>query len=335
MRTGISDPGRSKLSSGAPAAGTSGPDSFDPIPPPRSVCTRPAETCGRRHAETDFRIPVAARPAEHHPSTCSGIDFVKGALAQALQLLAHGMTPFVTERLRAAYGPEWHRRVATAPNSPPAPPADPDSWDAHTVLLLMWDHWNRAFRHDLTFTERCLVSELREYRNRWAHQQAFTERDTYRCLDSIARLLASVDSPAAASVEELRRESLHRLHDEELVETRPPERDLFTAGVTAVCGIILAVTVLKFFPTGYAWGFAALTVLVFTRLVLKMLQPITVVTGGPRQCSECSRVYYGNVCPYCEPSRPVPQPVPRPEPLPNDSSGPERTAARQTTAGRC
>ncbi len=222
---------------------------------------------------------------------------MKGTISTALDLLANGLAPFVTDRLRHALGDDWIKRSSVAQN---ITSASPSAWDAHVVLVLMWDHWNQVFRHDLTFVERSLVSELREYRNRWAHQRQFNERDTYRCLDGIERLLRAVGSPRASSVDELRRESLQRLHDNELVESNRISRDWFTAGVTSVCGIVLAVAIVLFFPKGFAVALAALILLVFGRLVYRMTRPTIVITTGPRQCFECSRVFYGDSCPYCE-----------------------------------
>jgi hypothetical protein len=211
--------------------------------------------------------------------------------------MAKGLTPFVVERLRNALGEDWQKRSSVVQS---ITSADPANWDAHVVLVLMWDHWNHVFRHDLTFVERCLVSELREYRNRWAHQRSFNERDTYRCLDGIERLLHAVGSPIGPQVDELRRESLQRLHDDELVDSDSSSRDWFTAGVTTVCGGVLSAAIVLFFPKGFAVPLTVLLLLVFGRLVYRMTRPTFVITAGPRQFSECSRVFYGDVCPYCE-----------------------------------
>ena len=45
--------------------------------------------------------------------------------------------------------------------------------------------------------ERSLVSELRENRNAWAHQEPFSGEDTIRMLDSAQRLLTAVSSKQA------------------------------------------------------------------------------------------------------------------------------------------
>ena len=222
---------------------------------------------------------------------------MKGTISSALDLLAKGLAPFVVDRLRSALGDDWLKRNSVAHN---ITSADPARWDAHVVLVLMWEHWNQVFRHDLSFVERSLVSELREYRNRWAHQRDFNERDTYRCLDGIERLLHAVDSTSAPLVDELRRESLQRLHDNEVVEPNGSDRDWFTGAVTAVCGVVLAVAVVLFFPKGFSMALGALILLVFGRLVYRMTRPTFIITTGPRQCFECTRVFYGDGCPYCE-----------------------------------
>lgn len=222
---------------------------------------------------------------------------MKGTISSALDLLAKGLAPFVVDRLRNSFGDDWLKRNSVAHCITSVEPAH---WDAQVVLVLMWDHWNQVFRHDLTFVERSLVSELREYRNRWAHQREFNERDTYRCLDGIERLLHAVGSPSAPAVDELRRESLHRLHDNELVESNRSAQDWFTGAVTAVCGVILSFAVMLFFPKGFSVALAALIILVFGRLVYRMTRPTIIIKTGPRQCFECSRVFYGDGCPYCE-----------------------------------
>ncbi len=221
---------------------------------------------------------------------------MKGTIATALDLMAKGLSPFVVERLRKALGDDWLKQISVAHN---ITVVDPCSWDAHVVLVLMWDHWNQVFRHELSFVERSLVSELREYRNRWAHQRMFSERDTYRCLDSVERLLHAVGSTVAPLVDELRRESLQRLHDNELVKPSRSGQDWFAGAMTAVCGVILAITVSLFFPKEFSVALAGLIILVFGRLVYQMTRPTVIITTGPRQCSDCSRVFYGEACPYC------------------------------------
>ncbi|KXB97414.1 MAG: hypothetical protein AA908_07065 [Chlorobi bacterium NICIL-2] len=111
-------------------------------------------------------------------------------VGKALELLREGLAPYVErevqEAVRAgAVNMETVRRFAEDPLLKNKLIAD---WDAASLLKLMWESWNDVFRTTLGFAERSLVSELREWRNRWAHQVTFSSDDTDRALDSAERL---------------------------------------------------------------------------------------------------------------------------------------------------
>ena len=79
----------------------------------------------------------------------------------------------------------------------------------------MWESWNDVFRLTLGPAERSLVSELRDHRNRWAHQEAFSGDDAYRVLDSAGRLLTAVSAPQADDIEKMKTELLRIRFDEQ------------------------------------------------------------------------------------------------------------------------
>src|SRR5207248_10838640 len=83
------------------------------------------------------------------------------------------------------------------------------------LLLVMWDQWNVVFRNVLGQAERSLVSELREARNKWAHQGPFSTDDTYRALDSLQRLLTAVSAADQATEVERQKQELLRIRFEE------------------------------------------------------------------------------------------------------------------------
>ena len=87
--------------------------------------------------------------------------------------------------------------------------------DAAALLKVMWDSWNDVYRDTLGHAERSLVSELRDVRNRWAHQEQFSSDDTYRALDSTHRLLIAVSAPEAVEVETSKMELLRIRFDEQ------------------------------------------------------------------------------------------------------------------------
>ena len=84
------------------------------------------------------------------------------------------------------------------------------------LLKLMWESWNDVFRKTLGPAERSLLSELRDHRNKWAHQEPFSSDDTYRALDSAGRLLAAVSAPQADEIEKVKTELLRLRFDEQV-----------------------------------------------------------------------------------------------------------------------
>ena len=91
-----------------------------------------------------------------------------------------------------------------------------EDWDAAALLKLMWESWNSVFRKTLGPAERSLLSELRDHRNKWAHQQAFSSDDADRALDSMARLLTAVSASQADEVNKMKMELRRLIFDEQM-----------------------------------------------------------------------------------------------------------------------
>lgn len=140
-------------------------------------------------------------------------------VGKALELLTRGLTPFVERELKTVESPVWFaetkRTLADSQLQLLGTPDKPQ-WDAAAILVTMWNEWNDVFRKTLGHAERTLVSELREVRNRWAHQRPFSTDDAYRALDSTARLLTAVSAPEADDVEKMKMELLRVRFDEQV-----------------------------------------------------------------------------------------------------------------------
>lgn len=140
-------------------------------------------------------------------------------VGKALELLTCGLQPFVERELRNTNAPNWFaetkRTLAESQLQLLGTPEKPQ-WDAAAILVTMWNQWNDVFRKTLGHAERTLVSELREVRNRWAHQRPFSTDDAYRALDSAARLLAAVSAVQADDVEKMKMELLRVRFDEQV-----------------------------------------------------------------------------------------------------------------------
>src|SRR6516225_4313539 len=126
-------------------------------------------------------------------------------VGKGLELLKAGLGPFVEREFKNTYKDrsaiEASRFMGDTRLNTQRGLAD---WDAAALLKLMWESWNDIFRRTLGPAERSLLSELREHRNKWAHQQSFSGDDAYRALDSSGRLLTAVSSPQADEVEKMK-----------------------------------------------------------------------------------------------------------------------------------
>src|SRR6266508_3045023 len=153
-------------------------------------------------------------------------------IGRALELLNAGLMPFFERELRGAYGDQWQEEARLALNDPRQAGARRDGahWDPTAMLGVMIGHWGKVFSRTLGQAERSLVGELRDTRNRWAHQQPFTVDDTYRAFDSIQRLLMAISAPEAAELDRQKQEIL-RLRYEEL--TRREQKKVATAPLGA------------------------------------------------------------------------------------------------------
>ncbi|MHB1534039.1 MAG: Swt1 family HEPN domain-containing protein [Acidimicrobiales bacterium] len=113
-------------------------------------------------------------------------------VGKALELVGAGLGPFVDRRMTARSPQGGHWKAAY-------PDLNVGS-DPSALINVILDHWQEVFRDELRSTGRNLVGEIRDWRNKWAHQEAFSTDDAYRALDSIERLLAMIDAPQAAEV---------------------------------------------------------------------------------------------------------------------------------------
>ena len=135
-----------------------------------------------------------------------------------MDLLRTGLAPFVEREVISkakarAVSMATIRRFAENPNLVDKPISE---WDVAGLLKLMWDTWNEVFRDTLGFTERSLVSELRTWRNKWAHQERFSSDDADRALDSAERLLTAVSATQASEVAKVKRELRRLVFDEQV-----------------------------------------------------------------------------------------------------------------------
>src|SRR6476620_4899724 len=99
-------------------------------------------------------------------------------VGKAMDLLKQGLGPFVEREFKSSYK---ERSIGEAArylgDDRILVKKGIGEWDAAALLKLMWEAWNDVFRRTLGAAERSLVSELRDMRNKWEHQEPFSSDD--------------------------------------------------------------------------------------------------------------------------------------------------------------
>jgi predicted AAA+ superfamily ATPase len=138
-------------------------------------------------------------------------------VGKGLELLREGIAGFVKREFDVKYGAsarlEAQYKLGTDRLRGDKPV---NEWDVAALLRLMWESWRDVFEKTLGYAERTLVSELRNVRDRWAHQENFSSDDTDRALDSIERLLTAVSATQAEEVRRMKLELRRLVFDEQV-----------------------------------------------------------------------------------------------------------------------
>ena len=227
-------------------------------------------------------------------------------VGQAMQLFLEGTRPFVETELRAIHGDHWEdvaQNALRANRDPGRVPNEPLRWDAYLVLIILGEQWHQVFKSRLGPMERSLVSELREFRNSWAHQRSFDFDDTYRAIDSVRRFLVAI---AAKQADEARRQQddLLRTHMQETLKDESKRATSLTGrrwrfAIYGLCCLILIVQSVMY------WEWKALPLVVGVLAIFTLLMRYAKNTPEEayaiHECKRCGRIVYTEPCPYCHP----------------------------------
>ncbi|MDA1231931.1 MAG: Swt1 family HEPN domain-containing protein [Planctomycetota bacterium] len=213
-------------------------------------------------------------------------------ISRGLELLASGLRPYVAVRAASIH---LNERVLS----------DIERGDAQFLLVFMWDRWNELFRDDLSFVERSLISELRDFRNRWAHQGKLMELDTYRILDDIERLLHAINSDQTPRASEMRRESLNRLWQTEIGRNDSSwALRIFSPFLLCMASAVaISFALLHFLSSPWDGILSVLVLVGMFRLAWHQSLRESVSLAGPKECGHCGKIIYTIECPYCHPTK--------------------------------
>lgn len=151
---------------------------------------------------------------------------------EGLDLLRQALAPFAERELKATFRDRWLQSVRQQFSDKPHihlgdTTAD---WDVQALLAVLTKFWGDTFSRTLGHAQRGLVNEIWEVRTRHAHptaKSAFSYADTYRALDSMARLAEAVSASEAADLRRAADEVLRLQFDEQTrSERRKASRSL-------------------------------------------------------------------------------------------------------------
>jgi ribonuclease-3 len=114
-------------------------------------------------------------------------------IGQSLTLLSQALSPYVEEKMRGVYKDKWfdNAKQYLLKNKNFNRSDEEIFQDVHVLLTIINKQFDQVFKKYLS-SERGLVSELVEVRNKWAHNNRFLAEDAFRDLDSIHRLLVKI-----------------------------------------------------------------------------------------------------------------------------------------------
>ena len=136
-------------------------------------------------------------------------------VGKALELVRDGLLRPVDRALVSFIGTDWPENLSASSGQPTRAANRPDLSLLISGIIAP-DLWRNLWSKQFSNAHRSLVFELREVRNRWAHQEAFSSDDTYRALDTMERVLEAFRAPEQrAQVRSLRIELQRQVFDAE------------------------------------------------------------------------------------------------------------------------
>ncbi|WP_210407139.1 Swt1 family HEPN domain-containing protein, partial [Hydrocoleum sp. CS-953] len=137
-------------------------------------------------------------------------------ICKSLNTLSQGLYPYIVKEMEVTYPNEWVKTARPILNIAKKDDLEKKlQEDIYLQLKLISKTWDNVFKKNNNLS-KTIVEELIEVRNKWAHGTPFSIDDTYRALDSIARLLKTIEAEAEVQeVEKEKREVLRLLSQQQ------------------------------------------------------------------------------------------------------------------------
>ena len=139
-------------------------------------------------------------------------------IGKMLQHLRDGLGPWVEQKMSERYlGDAMLQALQLVTNDKILAGKNICDWDLTGLFGLLLGGYQQVFSTFLGQSDRSLIFELKDYRNKWAHQHAFSSNDLYRALDTAERILLSCCAGAPAEeVGRMKSEVLRLTFDEQV-----------------------------------------------------------------------------------------------------------------------
>ncbi|HQJ01840.1 MAG TPA: Swt1 family HEPN domain-containing protein [Flexilinea sp.] len=164
-------------------------------------------------------------------------------IGKGLNILKEGLAPYIRRELKEYYKGNWwtdgieralqYNAGSNALSGNGSPDERFDLLDIQALLMIMWENWNEVFKTELGHTGRSYVSELREIRNKWAHQQPFDADETFRALDTMLLLLEMVNGSGQEELRGMQYEFMRKKFDAETKRELKKSTENLSNGVSA------------------------------------------------------------------------------------------------------
>lgn len=129
---------------------------------------------------------------------------LRNAVDKLLHVFQQGYEPFVITAIRSIHGNRWLEVIKNTPDLRVSTQQQPLRLDATAAVRIMLHHWDSTFSRVLTASDRNMLFEVRQMRNKWAHQGVITVDDVDRLADNVTRLLLSINAPNASHAKQVR-----------------------------------------------------------------------------------------------------------------------------------
>ncbi|MFZ9856729.1 MAG: Swt1 family HEPN domain-containing protein [Roseiflexaceae bacterium] len=123
-----------------------------------------------------------------------------------LHIFQQGYEPFVITAIRSIHGNSWLDVIKNTPDLRVNTHQQPLRLDATAIVRVMLHHWDSTFSRVLVAYDRNMLFEVRQMRNKWAHQGIITADDVDRLADNVTRLLVSINAPNSGQAKQFREE---------------------------------------------------------------------------------------------------------------------------------